>query len=129
MPLTPSLKQSLAILLMASQLSSCTSWRLETASPRELVDNRHPAVVRVEQADGRREVLYRPEVQGDTLMGASYWESKTPDRALPLRDIKRLATQHVSSGRTAGLALGLSAFIGGIIFAATWKGPFGDCCQ
>ncbi|OLC10300.1 MAG: hypothetical protein AUH41_03180 [Gemmatimonadetes bacterium 13_1_40CM_66_11] len=51
MTVTPSLKQSMAILLMASQLSSCTSWRLETVSPRELVDNRHPAVVRVERAD------------------------------------------------------------------------------
>jgi len=79
MTVTPSLKQSMAILLMASQLSSCTSWRLETVSPRELVDNRHPAVVRVERADGRREVLYRPQVQGDTLVGARHWESKSPD--------------------------------------------------
>ena len=129
MTVTPSLKQSMAILLMASQLSSCTSWRLETVSPRELVDNRHPAVVRVERADGRREVLYRPQVQGDTLVGARHWESKSPDRAVPLTDIKQLATQHVSTGRTAGLTLGLSAFIVGIIVAATWQGPFGNCCQ
>src|SRR5690349_13224915 len=104
--------RAVAILLIACQLSACTSWRLETLSPADVMQQQYPEVVRVERADGHREVWYRPQMNGDSLVG--WWDTtqKRPDRRVPLSDIRQVSTSHVSGGKTAALALGVAAVIG-----------------
>src|SRR5438045_7285411 len=114
-----------AIVLIACQLSACTSWRVETLSPADVINQRAPDAVRVERADGRREVWYQPQIHGDTLVG--FWNTygKTPDRAVALADIRGISTNHVSAGKTTALGLFGAALIGLAIAGATWGGPFG----
>jgi len=117
------------ILLMTGQLGGCTGWRLESLSPAEVVEQQQPGEIRVQQSDGRREVLFQPAVRGDNLLGRRDWNSKRPDRALALTDVREVATRHVSAGRTAGLVLGIGAIVGVIVALASFQGPFDNCCQ
>jgi len=53
---------------MAGQIGGCTAWPLETVSPAEVIAREKPRVVRVQYADEQHEVLYQPEVRGDSLL-------------------------------------------------------------
>lgn len=126
---TPSLRRAFTIALMAGQLGACTSWRLETVSPAEVIQQQQPGAVRIERIDGHHEVWYRPEIHGDTLIGRWNIDEKAPDRALPLAQIKQVSTNHVSPTKTTLLGLTLGAMIAAVIAAATWDGPLGGCCS
>jgi hypothetical protein len=115
----------IAIVLMAGQLSACTSWRLETLSLADVIRAQHPSQLRVERRDGHREVLHEPEVQGDSLLGRAILalgrrgeDDKVSNRALSLTEITQVATRHVSPGRTAGLVLGIGAILALIAVAS-----------
>jgi len=99
------LSRGLAVILMSGQISGCTAWRVEPLSPADVVERQQPSEVRVQHADGRREVLYKPEVRGDSLLGRRDWRAKHPNRTLMLSDVREVATPHVSGGRTAALVL------------------------
>lgn len=84
-----------AVVLIGCQLTAaCTGWRLEPLSPAAVIQQQQPSAIRVDRADGHREVWYKPAVRGDTLIG--WWNvyEKQPDRAAPLADIKQVATSH-----------------------------------
>ena len=76
----------------------------------------------------QREVLYKPEVDNDSLRGAGSPEARTLDRAVGLEDVRSVATLHLSPGKTIGLSVGVGAVVGIIIALATWQGPLGGCC-
>jgi len=65
---TRSWKEGWAVILMAGQIGGCTAWPLETVSPAEVIAREKPRVVRVQYADEQHEVLYQPEVRGDSLL-------------------------------------------------------------
>ena len=109
------LSRSVAVILMIGQFSGCTGWRVEPLSPAAAVERQRPSEVRVQLGDGRREVLYHPEVRGDSLLGHRDWSAQQPDRALALTDVKVLETNHISGGRTAALVLGVGAIVGVIV--------------
>jgi len=113
-----SLQRIMSIALMAGHLSACTSWRVETLSPAEVIRVHRPAKVRLEDIDGHREVLYGPEVQGDTVIGRRAVSDPAPNRALALSQIKQVATRHVSSGRTVGFVLGIGLIVAVVVHAA-----------
>ena len=108
------LSRCLAVMLMSSYLSGCTGWRVESLSPAEVVERQQPREVRVEHSDGRREVLYEPQVRGDSLLGRRNWRAKQPDRMLILSDVKEVATPHFSGARTAALVV-VVAIVGVIV--------------
>ena len=107
--------RGLAVILMSGQVSGCTGWRVEALSPADVVERQQPSEVRVQHADGRREVLYEPEVRGDSLLGRRDPRAKHPDRTLMLSDVREVATPHISGVRTAVLVLGVT--IVGVIVA------------
>jgi hypothetical protein len=122
--------RALAALLIACQLTAaCTSWRLETLSPAAVIQQQEPSAVRVERADGVREVWYNPEIHGDSLLG--WWNiyRKAPDRAVPLADIKHVATSHFSAAKTVPLVMALGFLAAAAIAMAAWDGPLGGCCS
>ena len=122
------LRGGVTALYLASQCAACTSWRLESVAPGDVIARDHPAELRVERVDGQREVLYKPEVDNDSLRGAGSPEARTLDRAVGLDDVRSVATLHLSPGKTIGLSVGVGAVVGIIIALATWQGPLGGCC-
>ena len=123
------LQRSVAVMLMTGQLSGCTGWHVERLSPAEVVERQQPSTIRVESGDGRREVLYEPEVRGDSLIGRRDWSDKQHNRALALTDVKQVATRRVSAGRTAGLVLGIGAIVGVVVGLSSMQGPFDNWGQ
>ena len=121
--------RAIAIVLMVCQLSACTStWRLETLAPAEVITQQQPTSVRVYRADGRRETWYRPGLRGDTLVGWWRSEDETPDRALPLADVRQVATRHTNVAMVMLLGLSAAALLAAGIAIGTWDGPLGGCC-
>src|ERR1700694_1499675 len=125
-PTMSSPKRFIAIVLMAGQLSSCTSWRLETLSPADVIRTERPTALRVERQDGHREVLYQPQVQGDSLLGRRAQDDKMSNRALALMDVKQVATRHVNPGRTAGFVIGMGLLIALVAAASSFDIPVGN---
>ena len=98
---------------MSSQVGACTGWRVEALSPADVVERQQPREMRVEHADGRREVLYEPEVRGDSLLGRRDSRATHPDRTLMLGEVREVATPHISGTRTV-LVLGVM-IVGAIV--------------
>ena len=125
-------KQCWAVILMAGQIGGCTAWRLETVSPAEVIARDKPSVVRVQYADEQQEVLYQPEVRGDSLSGRYEPDAREADRTVALADVTSIATRRVSGGRTTGLVLGLvgvGAVVGSLIAIGNMQGPFDNWGQ
>jgi hypothetical protein len=76
-------------------------------------------------------VLYRPTIQGDSIVGRERRNKSGSQRAVALSDVASVATSRVDAGRTASLVLGIGAALGmaALITAATYDGPFDSCCQ
>src|SRR2546429_5201950 len=111
---------------MSGQIGGCTAWRLETVSPAEVIVDK-PSVIRVQYANEQQEVLYQPEVRGDSLLGRSEPDARQADRAMALADVTSVATRHVSGGRKTGLVLGLvgiGAVVGSLIAFAKMQLTF-----
>ena len=123
------LRRSVALLLMAGHVSACTGWRVESLSPAEVVEQQRPSEMWVQDDDGRREVLYQPEVRGDSLVGRRDWSAEHPDRSLALTNVKVVATRHVSAGRTAALVLGIGAIVAVMVGLSRVQGPFDNWGQ
>jgi len=94
------LQRSVAVIVMSGQLSSCTGWRAESLSPVDVIEDQHTGEIRVQRGDGRSEVLYRPEVNGDSLVG-----------------------------RMAALVLGIGALLGVLIGLGSMQGPLDNWGQ
>lgn len=119
-----------AVVLIACQLTTaCTTWRLETLSPSDVITQRQPDVVRVDRADGRREVWYGPAIHGDSLVG--WWDTsrKQRDRALPLTDIRQVSTSHTSASKTALVLLPVAALVAIGIGLSRMQGPLDNWGQ
>lgn len=121
------LSRALAVILMSGQFSGCTAWRVEPLSPADVVERQQPSEVRVQHADGRWEVLYKPEVRGDSLLGRRDSRAKQPDRTLMLRDVREVATSHIDGGRTAAVVLGV-AIVGVIVAIKNIHWNWGRTC-
>jgi len=121
--------RSVASVVVAALLSGCTSWRVETPPPAALVGNGHPAEIRVEYSDGRSEVLYQPEVRGDSLIGKSSESARRVDRTVALTDVRRVATRHINAAGTTALLVGLGAIVGIFVGISKIQGPFDNWGQ
>jgi len=115
-------ERGVAVMLVSAQLSACSSWHVETVSPAEVVEDRQPAAIRVQHRDRRSEVLYLPEIRGDSLLGRREWNAKQSDRAVALADVSGVATRRLSAARTAGLVIGIGAVVGVIVGLSAMQG-------
>jgi len=57
------------LLLGAQGLTGCTSWRVQSITPQELVARDHPKAIQVGERGGTRYVIQTPRVEGDSLIG------------------------------------------------------------
>lgn len=124
-------RTAIAPLALWLSLTGCASWRLETHGAAEVIALRHPDKIRVQGPRLGKAVLYWPEVHGDSLIGHQRRNTARRERTVTLADVTSVATSHVDAGKTAGLVLGIVAAVGAaaLIAAASYDGPFDNCCQ
>jgi hypothetical protein len=85
-------------LLVAQALTGCTSWRVQTVGPRELIEARRPDAVRVRDTSGSVFVVRSPYLVNDSLRGLT---GGAP-AAVSLAAIDRLAVRRFNFFKTVG---------------------------
>jgi hypothetical protein len=99
------------LLVLSTIVGGCTHWKTQSVFPAEYVVAQQPPVVRVSRADGKRLVLHRPEVIGDTMYGLQ--RNRKADRstrpAVALSEIDAIAVRRIDPWSTMGLTLGVAA--------------------
>ncbi|HEU5041487.1 MAG TPA: hypothetical protein VFT84_11725 [Gemmatimonadales bacterium] len=100
--------------------TGCTRWQVETRPIPELLAD-SVAALRVTRADSGRVVLYSPFLVGDSLAGNTFPHSEASVMApaarsaderrllVPLREVRKVETRHVATGRTLLLTLGIAS--------------------
>jgi hypothetical protein len=117
--------QLAAFSMLAPLAAGCTTWKTQSAAPEQVLAEKTTNRVRVTRPDGSTIELVNPLIAGDTLSGSlsgSSTADSTRRMAIPLSDVRSVAVQRVSAGRTALLigGLGLTAIA---IVAATTDEP------
>jgi hypothetical protein len=116
--------RSLPALLFAFHLAGCTSWHVETLPPTELIAQKHPDRLRVEETDGRRVMFYGPDVQADSLRGRPS-ATATESRSVALDSVRSVSTPRLNAGKTILLVLGVPVAVllaVAVGFAASYSG-------
>ena len=96
---------SIAWVFLATCLTACSSWKVSTATPAQLLANEHPAKIRITLADSSAVVLTQPELLGDTLVG----QSEGQRVRIATSDAVHLAVRKKDAAATVGLIGGLWA--------------------
>jgi hypothetical protein len=109
--------QAALLLLVSGATGSCTHWKTQSVIPAEYVGARQPRVVRISRTDGRRLVLHRPEVVGDTMYSAP--PGRKP--AVPVSEIETIAVRRIDPWGTMGVTLGIVAVGAAGVIAAMWS--------
>src|SRR5262245_49969060 len=65
----PSRRLVAVLLLICQALTGCSSWRVQSVSPREFIASDHPEAVRVRDTSGTTFVLQAPYIAADSLGG------------------------------------------------------------
>ena len=113
------LRTRFASTLMLCFAAGCTSWHVETITPRELIADRQRTDVRVTLLGGERVVVRHPRLVGDTVRGTDVTGERRgllvgpllarsgPDTVigLPVAFIQGIETRRGSAGKTL-LAVG-----------------------
>ena len=125
-------RRPIAYALLLCYLAACTTWHVEEGvSPLLLIATEHPSRLRLTRSDSSLIVLENPRVVGsDTLVGEGH---KAATR-VAVSDVRQVAIQKVSAGKTIGFFLGLSvvAAITAIVIALEqWANSCSlfDCSQ
>lgn len=105
-------------LLQTACLSPLRHWEDQRVAPAEVVEQRHPAVLRVTKVDSTRLVVREPRVADGTLLGTAGDSAVT----LPLAEIARVAIQRRGASPPVQVGLGMLG-LGLLIYIVTWD-PF-----
>ncbi len=97
------------LLMLVLYLTGCVTWRpvtASTASPRQLIEEERPGLVRIVLVDGTQQVLRQPHVESDSVIAvvrsrslSTGLESMDTVR-IALTDVAAVETQSFSAGRT-----------------------------
>lgn len=104
------------VVLFANVCAACTSWRVQSVTPQELLTLEHPSSIQVRERGGAVFELSAPRVTGDSLAG--YF--KRVPRAIPMAAVNKLAIRKGDAGKTLGL-IGLLVAIPAVVFWAAVK--------
>ncbi len=106
-------KQILSLIVMASYLAGCTSWRVQPVTPQQLPTADRPYDVRVHTRKGETVVLEQAFVRNDSLVGSV--------KALPLGilldEIAQVEKRQTDGAKNLLLVVGVAAIVG-VIAAA-----------
>ena len=96
---------STGLLLILLLSAACRTWQLQTASP-EAVVSLQPHHVKLTRRDGSVQHMYAPRFHGDSIRGAASAGAYAPRFAVAVSDIRQVAVQRISAGRTIALVAG-----------------------
>ena len=135
------IRRTLAAVLLVACPVACSGWHTVSVSPRALLGEQHPDLIRVTTATNERIVVSSPEVSADTLKGAttrpgseaSPWiaqaESMWPV-AIALADVTKVEVRQFSPTKTlivvAAVPVTLAAIVAAICAAGDGCKPFGN---
>jgi hypothetical protein len=54
-------------------VGACTHWEVQSVSPQQVLETRHPEKIRVTRTDRTELVLSQPRIESDTLYGGQRW--------------------------------------------------------
>ncbi len=114
------LQKAVLVGCMMSQVVACTSWRVESIAPAQVVTRSHPKKMRLRLLNGERPVVLGPAIEGDSLRGSI--KSSDDRHAWGLDAIQGVSTRHVDAAKTAGLGLILLA-VTALLASADWSAP------
>lgn len=97
---------------MGLSVSGCTTWRVESVPPRELLRDRDVQAVRVTKTDSAatKVEIYDPALVGDSISGHPT-KLAVARIYVPLSQIQTIATQHKSVGKTALFVLAVGGAV------------------
>jgi hypothetical protein len=97
--------------MMGLMLQSCVAWRPVQMTPQQVLDEKHPDVIRVTRTDSSKVDVYQPKIVHDTLTGHPT-EQAIERLTIPLSGIREVSTRYRHVGKTmlAGLAI-----LGGVV--------------
>lgn len=100
-----------ALMLTAGSLQGCSSYQSRPLEPASFNQGAPPQQVRVTLVSGRKVELQSPFLSGDSLIGivrrAELNKSKLERLAFPIDQIREVAVQHFSAGKTVLLVVGI----------------------
>jgi hypothetical protein len=91
------------VLLLGNVSAACTSWRVQSVTPQELLAREHPNAIQVREQGGAKYVLGSPRLEGDSLTGYV----KRVERRIPMVTIDRVAVRRFNAIKTVGLIVGI----------------------
>jgi len=100
-------KQILSLILMASYLTGCTSWRVQPVTPQQLPETERPYDARVLTTTGETVVLEQAFVSNDSLVGSV----KSLPLGIPLDEIAQVEKQQTDVVKTVVLGVGMAAVV------------------
>jgi hypothetical protein len=103
--------------LLATYLSACTSWKVQTVAPEQTFSDSLYVKkgVRVTTLDSQHVEIRHPKLTRDTVTG---WSRNGAMVAVPLQNIGQLAVKRPDSGRTVLLVAGSVVGAGALTYAA-----------
>jgi hypothetical protein len=96
-------------------LTGCSSWRVQPASPAQVITEEHPAEIRLGRTDRQQVVLKRPVLRGDSIWGQTGKDSA----GVPLDEITTIAVRRTDWLKTTGLVVVSTSAVLGVVCAAT----------
>ncbi|HJP85956.1 MAG TPA: hypothetical protein VJ852_08205 [Gemmatimonadaceae bacterium] len=104
---------------LAACVCGCYNWSPTEMPPTGGALPGNPKQVQVTRVDGAFVTLRDPVISADSLVGFTYIRGQGNVRlAIPKTDIKSLNASTFSSGRTAGLVVGIAAAAAGALYLA-----------
>lgn len=103
--------RSIAWVALVTCLPACSSWKVSTVPPAQLLADEPPAKIRITLADSSKVVLSQPELVEDTLVG----QSGDHQMRVATADAVHLAVRRKDAVSTVGLTVGL---VGGLWLVA-----------
>ena len=93
-----------ALILFVLHLTGCYSWQPVAVSPRQLIEEEEPGLIRILQTDGTQMELRDARVEADSLTARVSSRLRTGTVRIALTDISAVQARRLKSAAT--LALG-----------------------
>ena len=103
--------------LLAGQLSACSSWHPQSVSPRQLVVGDSTQRVRITRLNGPQLTVTNAHVRGDTLFGTLIPVDKNLSEtlvAVPLNDVQAIALRQSDVGKSVITLVVVGVLVGGV---------------
>jgi hypothetical protein len=87
-----------SLLVVAQGFTACTSWQVQTVTPRELIEQQHPKAVQIRVRGGPKYVLRTPRIEGDSIVGLvprTYQVPEGLERTVAIQTVDRIAVRKV----------------------------------